>query len=144
MKRIDNFRGNYGFLSNFYSVKIKYEGIKYPSSENAYQAAKTNDTSIRKIFKNVSASESKYLGNKLKIVENWDDIKKDVMYEILKIKFNNKEMKKLLLATENLKLKEGNAWHDNYWGDCVCDGCKHIKGKNILGKLLMKIREELK
>jgi hypothetical protein len=38
---------------------------------------------------------------------------------------------------------EGNNWHDNTWGNCLCDKCKGIEGKNLLGNILMQVREEL-
>ena len=41
---INEFQGKYRFLSNFYPCDIVYEGIQYPSTEHAYQAAKTLDT----------------------------------------------------------------------------------------------------
>ncbi len=38
------------------------------------------------------------------------------------------------------EIVEYNHWHDNFWGDCLCDRCKHIDGENMLGKMLMAIR----
>lgn len=38
---IERFDGMYKFLSNFYMTPIEYEGLVYPSSEHAFQAAKT-------------------------------------------------------------------------------------------------------
>ena len=59
------------------------------------------------------------------------------MYQILKSKFQNPELSKLLLETGDCELIEGNTWGDQFWG--VCKGV----GENNLGKLLMKVREEL-
>ena len=39
---------------------------------------------------------------------------------------------------------ETNYHHDNIWGDCTCIGCENIVGQNLLGKLLMEIREKIK
>ena len=50
----------------------------------------------------------------------------------------NEDLKEKLLATENEDLIEKNTWHDYYWG--ICNG----RGKNMLGKILMRVREELK
>lgn len=67
------------------------------------------------------------------------------MYEICKAKFTqNADLKQKLLNTDNAYLEEGNTWHDNIWGNCQCDKCKAVAGQNYLGKILMKIREELK
>jgi len=49
----------------------------------------------------------------------------------------------MLLATLDAELIEGNAWHDNFWGDCFCEKCRDIEGLNVLGNILMRIREEL-
>jgi hypothetical protein len=92
-KSIDRFDGDYDFLSNFYKVKVKYEGITYPSSENAYQASKTLDKSVRETFVNLTASKSKELGQKLKKRGDWDNVKERVMHEVLLEKFKNKKLK---------------------------------------------------
>ena len=42
-----------------------------------------------------------------------------------------------LLATGKATLVEGNSWGDTFWG--VCRG----KGKNMLGKILMRVRKRL-
>lgn len=61
------------------------------------------------------------------------------MYLVVKSKFEqNSDLKDKLIATGDEYLEEGNTWNDTYWG--VCRG----KGKNILGKILMRVREELK
>lgn len=65
------------------------------------------------------------------------------MEEILKCKFSNENLEKKLLATGDTELIEGNYWHDNFWGQCYCSRCKYIIGHNHLGKLLVKIRNDL-
>jgi predicted NAD-dependent protein-ADP-ribosyltransferase YbiA (DUF1768 family) len=55
-------------------------------------------------------------------------------------KFSKPEFKKMLLDTGNQEIREGNMWNDDFWGVCM----KRNKGKNILGKILMDLREELK
>jgi hypothetical protein len=70
------------------------------------------------------------------IVENWNDIKVERMLEILRVKFSNPELKKKLLNTNNSILIEDSK-SDAFWGIG-----KSGKGKNMLGKLLMKVREE--
>ena len=60
------------------------------------------------------------------------------MYDVVKAKFSIKHLKEMLLATGNEELIEGNLWNDTYWG--VCNG----KGQNKLGKILMRVREELR
>ena len=68
-------------------------------------------------------------------------VKDKVMLNFLRIKFMNAELRDKLLETGDSVLIEGNTWHDNYWGNCSCAKCKDIEGKNMLGRLLMQVRE---
>jgi predicted NAD-dependent protein-ADP-ribosyltransferase YbiA (DUF1768 family) len=65
------------------------------------------------------------------------------MGTLLRIKFSDPLMKKLLILTKPHELKEGNHWHDNFWGACACEGCIDKEEQNMLGLLLMEVREEL-
>jgi predicted NAD-dependent protein-ADP-ribosyltransferase YbiA (DUF1768 family) len=58
-------------------------------------------------------------------------------------KFKNPNLSEMLLSTDNLEIIEGNNWHDVWWGQCYCLKCNG-SGENHLGKILMKIRKELK
>jgi ribA/ribD-fused uncharacterized protein len=71
------------------------------------------------------------------IVKNWNNIKVERMYNVLKVKFSDPKLKQKLLKTCNSNLIE-NSKTDSFWGFG-----KRGKGKNILGKLLMKVREEI-
>jgi ribA/ribD-fused uncharacterized protein len=137
-KLIDNFSGDFAFLSNFYYTGVVYDGIFYPSSEHAYQAAKSLDIADRmSVKKSGGPAQAKRRGKEIKKREDWDTVKYSVMEDILRIKFADPILKEMLIATEDYELVEGNHWHDYYWG--VCNGT----GENNLGKLLMKIRSEL-
>ena len=59
MNDVKEFRGEYRFLSNFWPVEVWYEGLKYLSSEAAFQAAKTDDVAKRKEFTTMKPGESK-------------------------------------------------------------------------------------
>lgn len=136
---ITKFTGQYKFLSNFFACEVEYEGIAYPSSEHAFQAAKTLDRNERiKIARASSPGMAKTLGRHVSLRRDWEETKDSIMGEILHIKFSNPELKDKLLRTGDSRLVEGNTWGDVYWG--VCGN----KGKNKLGKLLMKVRESLK
>lgn len=142
---IDNFKDEYGFLSNFYPSKISYHGIEYPTVEHAFQAMKTMDIEERKyIAKLESPSLAKRAGRIVKLRADWEKIKDCVMLDCLRLKFAIPELREKLLNTNNAMLIEGNTWHDNYWGDCKCEKCKHITGKNKLGYLLNVVRNEIK
>lgn len=79
----------------------------------------------------------------MQLRKNWEEVKDNVMEEIIKNKFSTPELAAKLKSTGKEELIEGNYWHDNYWGNCTCQKCATIKGKNKLGKILMKIRSEL-
>ena len=66
------------------------------------------------------------------------------MLDGLRYKFAIPELRDKLLATGDQYLEEGNSWHDNYWGNCDCPRCKDTMGRNMLGQLLMQVREEIK
>lgn len=77
-------------------------------------------------------------GYKVKLQENWEDIKIDVMYQIVLAKFSQNEfLKQKLIATGREWLEEGNTWGDRTWG--TVDGI----GNNYLGKVLMAVRSVL-
>lgn len=142
---INSFSGPYEFLSNFYNCPVKAWGITYRNSESAFQAQKTKDEEIRKEFSNLNPSQGKLKGRNIELREDWEEVKDNVMYHILRYKFyQNKDLFVKLMNTENEELIEGNWWHDNYWGDCYCDKCKDIEGQNKLGKMLMDLREEFR
>lgn len=135
---IDSFFGPYRFLSNFEPCTVEYDGMTYNCSEAAYQAAKTTDASLRIAFTTMNGSKAKFAGQKLPIRADWNDVKVDVMYQIVKDKFSrNPELKEKLLSTGTLQLIEGNYWGDKFWG--ICNG----EGENHLGKILMRVRREL-
>ena len=65
------------------------------------------------------------------------------MKELLRQKFNQQPFKQKLMQTIKAHIEEGNYWHDNFWGNCLCPKCKDIPGENNLGKAIMEIRSEL-
>jgi ribA/ribD-fused uncharacterized protein len=141
---ISSFTGQYEFLSNFYTFNMWYDGDLWPSVENAYQAQKTLDWVKRQQFLRISSGRAKRLGRALTDIRpDWDTLKNNVMLDLLRVKFSHQTPKEMLLATGEEDLLEGNDWHDNWFGSCTCDQCGD-KGFNHLGKLLMKVREELK
>jgi ribA/ribD-fused uncharacterized protein len=138
MNKIDSFRGEYRFLSNFHRSDIIFEQLSFMSVEAAYQSAKTNNKAEKVQFTDMKAGEAKTAGRELKIRHDWDEIKIGVMYECLKLKFFDRVLRMKLLDTGDAELVEGNNWNDTFWGQC--GGV----GENHLGKLLMKVREEIR
>jgi len=137
---INQFQGEYRFLSNFWPAKVIFNGITFPTVEHAYQAAKTTDKEEQlKIAKLPLPDQAKRAGRKVKMQPGFDKIKLKIMEDLVRQKFqNHKQLKEKLLATGDAVLVEGNWWGDTYWG--VCRG----RGENHLGRILMKIRSELK
>lgn len=135
---ITSFRNEYFFLSNFYPVEIKTATTTFPTVEHAFQGMKTLDLTIRQKIANCqTAKEAKQLGRRIKLRDDWEAVKVEIMYQLLKQKFSNPELAEQLKATGDKELIEGNTWNDTFWG--VCKGT----GQNMLGKLLMRVRSEL-
>ncbi len=147
---ISRFIDKYRFLSNFHLSTVYFEGWIYPTVEHAYQAAKTLNLEHRKLFLTGTPSEAKRRGRKVSLRPDWETIKDSIMRDLLRQKFSDishQELAIQLIQTQDKPLLEGNYWHDNYWGSCTCKVCFHRKlspGKNMLGKMLMEIRAELK
>ena len=135
-KNIKGFFGDYRFLSNYHVCSVYFDGQAYGSSEAAYQAAKTEDTELRRSFICFSPSDAKKMGKTIIVRNGWNSMRYDVMSSIVFDKFyRNTDLREKLIATENKYLSEENHWGDIFWG--ICDG----KGENNLGKILMGVRE---
>lgn len=137
---IGNFDEKYAFLSNFYPSSVTDEDdITYPTVEHYFQAMKTLDKAQRfNMAIQSTPGKAKRLGRKCNLRPDWESIKDSIMEDALRKKFSDPILKKALLDTGDEYLEEGNTWGDQYWG--VYNGI----GKNKLGKLLMKLREEIK
>jgi len=99
---------------------------------------------VREMIAHVSTpGQVKRFGRTLKLRKDWDNVKLEVMEWCLREKFKDEKLKEMLLQTGDEELIEGNYWHDVVWGVCTCQKCGN-KGENNLGKLLMKIRSEIK
>ena len=136
---IDSFRGPTFFLSNYYEAPVIFEGIRYGSSEAAFQAQKRANYEDRKAFANMTPDESKKAGRSGELRPDWEDVKVDLMKQIVYHKFmQNPALAVRLLETGDEELVEGNTWGDRIWGKV--DG----EGQNLLGKILMEVREEIR
>lgn len=128
----------FGFLSNFAPHGFWANNLYWPSVEHFYQAMKTTREGLRKKFAELPhPAEAKKLGRRVPLRGDWENIKMDVMKWALERKFKNQTIKKALLATNGHELVENSPW-DSFWGNGR-DG----KGKNMLGKLLMDLRDQI-
>lgn len=140
-KSIDQFKGDYRFLSNFFPSSIEmYDGVRYPTSEHAFQAHKTHSMEERRHIASLDTpGKAKRAGRRVTLRDDWEVIKISIMEGVLFQKFSmHLDLRQKLIDTGDAELIEGNTWGDTFWG--VCRG----KGENHLGKLLMKIRQALK
>ncbi len=139
------FEGKYAFLSNFEASPFTVDGVTFPTVEHWFQAFKTLDPED---FRDIAAADTpgkaKRMGRHVELRPDWEEIKIDVMREGLRHKFAIPKFRQMLLATGDEELMEGNTWHDNTWGNCVCQKCQNIPGRNMLGMLLMELRTEIR
>lgn len=141
---IKQFCCQYRWLSNFWYSWVEIDGKKYRTVEHGYQAMKTLDLEEREKIRLCSSPIlAKRLGRKVTLREDWEEVKVEVMLGLLRQKFSQKNFRDMLLSTGEQEIVEGNHWHDCEWGVCYCSGCGG-KGQNILGKLIVQIREELR
>lgn len=142
------------FLSNYHLCPVTVDGITYPSSEHAYMAQKSDqyvevidlETRSSKMVhwkmrcqdKNVPPATIKRESRNVTLVPGWDENRLATMEKVLRAKFKNDAEMNMLLDTGDATLIEGNNWNDTYWG--MCNGV----GENHLGKILMKIREDIR
>jgi len=136
----------YGAFSNLFRRAMVFEGREYPTAEHAYQAGKARKEAVREwILSAPSPSLVAMAAHGLytwDIVPGWSRTKFDRMRNVLLAKFTQHEdQKALLLSTGDARLVEVGRT-DNLvnrtWGEV------NGKGLNMLGKLLMEVREEIK
>lgn len=131
----------FGFLSNFYYCNVEIDGIKYPTVEHYFQSKKFEGTKHEEYIRNLRyPSETAREGKRrdLPLRPDWEEVKEEVMYRALKYKFNNHALYLKLMETGDAELIEDSPY-DSYWGVG-----RNGTGKNRLGVLLMRLREELR
>jgi hypothetical protein len=112
--------------------------IPFMSSEHAYMYQKSDDPDYRQLILQASTpKEARQVGMTASLRSDWDQYRNTAMLLALRAKISNEKERDMLLATGDAYLEETNYWNDIYWG--VCKGV----GKNMLGTMLMNIREEI-
>ncbi len=131
-----------GWLANFSSHPIKLDGVIYKTVEHFFQAQKFSEKAIvNEILNAQTPKEAKAIAKQKRNIRrtDWGIIKEEIMYRGIKTKFSQyNELKKLLLLTDEKVLIEKSD-EDYYWGIG-----NNGTGKNRMGELLMKLRNELK
>lgn len=133
---------DYGWLSNSAPYPITLEGKMWYTAEHYFQSTKFHDVTVqRQIQRTRSAAEIiRIAGNpKLRVRRDWDKVKRDFMETAVRTKFAQlPDLKLLLLKTGDAELV-AHSDEDDYW----CDGGDG-SGRNMLGVILMEIRDELR
>lgn len=137
------FSGKLAFLSNMYMSPIEVSGQEFTCSEALFQACKATqiDVIIRILSEKWDGYTCKkyFRTNKETIRPSWHDIKLDVMYGCLRLKFpKGSALAEQLVTVADEDLVEINTWGDVYWG-VTPQG----KGENYLGRLLKACKYEL-
>ncbi len=132
----------YGCFSNFARYPFELDGQRWPTSEHYFQAQKFAGTRhVEEIRRARTPKEAAAMGRERSrpLRRDWEKVKDGVMARAVLRKFEtHAELRELLLNTGEAKIVE-NAPHDYYWG-CGADG----SGKNMLGHILMDVREQLR
>lgn len=135
----------YYVLSNFSSFNLLWHGIVFPTSEHAYHWMKFPEASAaeaRDAVRNApSAHEAFQAASRYRHLRrsDWDEVKVGIMRDILRAKAQQHEyVRRKLMQTADRELIE-NSWRDDFWG-----WGPNRDGQNMLGKLWMQIREELR
>lgn len=128
------FRGEFWFLSNMARTPITYKQYKFENSEAFFQACK--DGSKVAMFQGVDGPTAKRLGRRVNLRPDWEKVKVRIMEKVVRMKFEqHPELLERLKAIPG-EIVEDNTWNDTFWGRC------NGRGRNELGKILMKIRDE--
>lgn len=142
-ERVCFYEQDFYVLSNFSAFRLEWVGEVFDTSEAAYHYMKfPHDSHIRWKIKAASSAHDAFKiaeANKALRRANWDDVKVAIMRDILRAKAQQHEyVRRKLLATGDRELVE-NSWRDDFWG-----WGPNRDGQNMLGKLWMEIRAELR
>lgn len=144
MKRIEFYRASaeHGEFSNFARFSVEIDGRTWPTTEHYFQAQKfTGNPREEEIRLAASPMIAASMGRsrQFRLRSDWEEVKEQIMYRAVLAKFTqHADLRSRLLATGDVEIVE-HSGKDAYWGDGG-DG----SGKNVLGKILMQVRHELR
>lgn len=140
------FREQYWFLSNMSPSPIRIDirdasgrtrTYTFSCVESAFQAHKAPDHAWRFAENGTVGNgfDAKRMGRKLPLRPDWEAVKVPVMERLVRAKF--KQNPELMAKLKRIPgdIIEENTWGDTFWG--CCDG----RGENVLGQILMQIRD---
>ena len=136
---INQFKGEYDFLSNRFGCRFVWQGLQYGNAEAAFQSSKCMDASERKVYAGCSADKAALKGREQAPFPGWEDARLDIMGSILRAKFEqNPSLMKKLTDTGTCILINGNNKQETYWGVDLYSW----QGENHLGRIIMDIRDK--
>jgi len=142
------------YLSNWYPCELEISGFKYNCVEQFMMACKANVfgdiSTLAQIMHEPKPSRQKRLGKQVLgfTDETWDLHKEEVVYQGCMAKFEqNPELLEKLVSTNGKHLVEASPY-DRIWGIGFSDTDperldENKWGLNLLGKILMKVREDI-
>lgn len=134
-------KDDYGCFSNFSAHPVQMKGKTWPTSEHFFQAQKFADTDQEEAVRQAkSPMTAARMGRsrEFPMRKDWEHVKDSIMREVVLAKFTqHAAIREILLATGDAEIVE-HTTNDDYWAD---GGDGH--GKNMLGKILMSVRDEL-
>lgn len=152
-KQVFFYEQEFYVLSNFSAFTLIWNGIRFNTSEHAYhwekfqidrmhKAEELTEHEIRESIRTAaSAHEAFKLAEEYKRYrrEDWDSVRVGIMRNILREKLHQHPyVRRKLMQTGERELIE-HSWRDNFWG-----WGPHRDGQNMLGRLWMEIRAELR
>ena len=148
MSRLDTdthvffYENDFYVLSNFSAFMLEWRGKVFPTSEHAYHWEKFMHPMIRADILRATSAHTAFKiaeSHRLDVRDDWADVKVDIMRCILCAKVEQHEyVRRKLLATGERELVE-DSWRDDFWG-----WGPTRQGQNMLGKLWMQIRHQLR
>ena len=120
-----------------YPCRVQYKGTEYSCSESAFQAQKCTKEEEKNLFSNIDGFLAKKYGKKVSLRNDWNKVRVSIMEEVVRAKFEQLSDLARELAKVEGPIQEDDTWGDTFWG--VYQG----RGENHLGKILMKVRDEL-
>lgn len=140
--RFSRVNDRYGCFSNFAPYPIRLKGKIWPTVEHYFQAQKFAGSEYEDAIRlAISPAVAAHMGrDRAKPIRlDWDEVKNDIMREAVLAKFTqHTKLRERLLDTGDAILVE-HTRRDRYWGD---GGDGH--GKNMIGRILMGVRDQLK
>jgi hypothetical protein len=136
-------RDPHGYMSNFARYEVKMGSKTYETSEHCYQSQKFAGTKYEeqvRFAKGPMAAASLGRNRSLPLRPDWESVKDNVMREVVEAKFRqHDDIRQQLLATgDAVLIEDTSSSGDAYWGKV------NGQGKNMLGVILMEVREKLR